>query len=716
MRIKFTKYHKLFICLLCTLFFSNFPDHVFAVEHNLSDSENYNFLVVGPTEGSTVYLSLNGIQTADLNSNGKPDLLIAADAGGLTSDIGYLYVIYDDLLASFTTKTIDLSDSNNYSLRFDGPSYPGAHNVYLTQGNFKLADVDNDQKLDVIISAFGSDYDENHSRGNSGSVFVIYNSLIQTFTQKNIDLGNEDNYSLQFHGPSSSYALSRTGVDVADFDDDGLMDYVIGSDENFANPHGAGSLWLVYGSLLETLPTKHIDFINSANYSHRIRGVNVDDMFTAKHKIIDFDNDSKPDLAIGAPGSDFNSRTDSGSLYLINNSTVRGFQDKDIYLSSIDNYSLRIDGAAISDQLSFGDIASADLNNNGKNDLVIGSLNSISYLWILSDTLFSSFSEKAIDIGVSQNYSYKIEEGISSSRLGLPSGSTVGDFDGDNKNDLLLGNPFVNNYFGSLYLLNNNSLNNSLSKNVNLANIAGDITRYNGATMFSLLSLSSEFSDITADGKPDLFIGAPMYGGQTQGGMYIIYNFPHTVSLDQALPTNVIDKELSLTGRVVASDSVTNIKGVQYSIDENTFSGNWKQCEAEDGGFDSIDESFSCSISLEAIADGQHHIFIRSYDDNLSYTAESNYVSTNQFNLDLVKETVNVTESGLIVETADPPVEIPIYNPTNEVVEDTEKTDSNKDKPNPKDQDSENSTLYYVLGIGSVTLVSTLGYFYFKKV
>lgn len=96
------------------------------------------------------------------------------------------------------TQTYDLATSTNYNLRFDG----GSASEFFPTGALKTADVDGDGKQDILVA--GS-YADNNSRANSGSVYVIYGSLLETFsgTGNNINLSNSSNYSLRFDGGGS---------------------------------------------------------------------------------------------------------------------------------------------------------------------------------------------------------------------------------------------------------------------------------------------------------------------------------------------------------------------------------------------------------------------------------------------------------------------------------------------------------------------------------
>lgn len=107
------------------------------------------------------------------------------------------------------------------------------------------------------------------------------------------------------------------------------------------------------------------------------------------------------------------------------------------------------------------------------------------------------------------------------------------------------------------------------------------------------------------------------------GSVYVVYNFPHTLSLDP-LPENTTQDSFTLTGSVSAPNSVTSIAGVEWSLDNNP-RGTWTACSASDGSFNSTLESFGCEVS--GYTEGTHQIYVRAYDTNTSYTASSHYAS-----------------------------------------------------------------------------------------
>ena len=153
------------------------------------------------------------------------------------------------------------------------------------------------------------------------------------------------------------------------------------------------------------------------------------------------------------------------------------------------------------------------------------------------------------------------------------------------------------------------------------------------------------FGAIGNDGKQMMFY-YDIYGDVTDGGdegiVYVIYNYPHVLS---STTTNIVtlDTSPTVTGSVTADDSVTDISGVQYLVDDNDPQGNWSECSASDGSFNSTSEEYKCEVA--ELAEGEYTVYIRSYDENTTYTAQANY-GTSQITVDTTAPTGIVVING----------------------------------------------------------------------
>jgi len=224
----------------------------------------------------------------------------------------------------YAATTYDMANTANFNIRFDGPATGdyGETKGGIGLGGATLADVDGDGKPDVIVGDPHTDY---NGRNNSGSVYVIYNSLFNSLTQSGnrIDLSDPSNYNLRFDGAVAGDRLSYLQkIGTGDFDGDGKIDILIGTYEADNNSRtDSGSVYVIYNTLIDNYSGtgNTIDLADSSNYNLRFDGAASGDLLAGEHSPLmtgDIDNNGKSDFIVGANWADNNFRDYSGSIYI----------------------------------------------------------------------------------------------------------------------------------------------------------------------------------------------------------------------------------------------------------------------------------------------------------------------------------------------------------------------------------------------------------------
>ncbi len=621
-----------------------------AVNYDMATSGNWNIRIDGASTSD--FLGAFNTKAIDIDNNGKQDLVIISNGtfNGRASS-GAVYIILDSLLSllSGTRNTIDLATSTNYNLRIDGAAASDIIGNYGTS----IGQLDTDGKPDLILTTESS---SNNSRASSGSVYVLYNSLLQTFlgTGNTIDLATSTNYNLRFDGAAASCNFGPQGLDTqnADFDNDGKIDLALGSRCDFNARTDSGSLYLVYNTIFSGLSGtgNNIDLATSTNYNLRIDGAVASDRFSGRGTMAsglsvgDLDKDGKTDLVASADGADNNARNLSGSVYVFYNTFLDDYPGtgNTIDLSNTAKFNIRFDGPAASNQVGQGAITIVDFDLDNDPDLFItdgsGDFNGRTdsgSVFFLDYSLFSGLTETAntVDLASSTNYTFRID-GAAGDNLGLASLMRIADFNNDSLLDV--GFPaFLADYnsrtdSGSAYTISNSILfaSSTVGRTYDLASGASYSHRYDGASGASggdRLSIA-DIIDLNSDGTNDfIFVSyrASNNSRTNSGSVYIVYNFPHGIT-ESGMNRN--GNIVTIKGSVTAPNSTTVISGIQYQVDTNSESAGWSECGADDGAFNSLTENFTCTASLPN-TNTEHAVFVRAYDANSSYTAKSRYLT-----------------------------------------------------------------------------------------
>lgn len=641
------------VFLIFSLFLFTASSVSAATTIGMDDSSNWNIRIDGP--GANENLPFGSIVKGDFDGDGAIDLAIDSyysDFNGRANS-GSVYIIFNTLLKQFsgTGNTLDLADSSNYNIRIDGSVNAC---VLGYEGAMQVVDMDNDGGSDLVLSCYYASF---NSRTGSGSVYMIRDSLLSSYsgTGNNVDLLDTSNFNVRLDGEAAGDLFSFLSLNYADMTNDGKDDLIVGAMVKSTHSRTKnGSIYIIDNQTFSSLTGTGnlIDMLDPSSYRVRIDGssnrtgtvLGYDYMGTG-----DFDADGKKDIAFGATAPS-DSTNGSGSLYIITGDLLSG------YLSSYDNvldlidpssYNLRFDGDAhrTYEFGHWGPVETVDLNNNGKSDLTFPDLqasnNSIPesgsvYVWMddfLDDYLSSTGN--IVDLAQPNNYSLRFNgEYDGSGGLSSPEGGgwlgdltlSVADLKNIGKYDLLIGGPLMSidsNYQeGVIYAVSNDFINgfSGTGNDIEMSDSSSYYRQYYGAVgdhLVTELTLNPPTADLYGDNTNDLVLSAhyASNNGRTKSGsVYIIYNFPHSISVSSTIAS---DNNAVITGTVSAPDSTTSIAGVQYSLDSNSLLGTWTDCSGT--------SSFTCNIGDNA--GDNHTVYIRAFDSNGTYTPQLNYAN-----------------------------------------------------------------------------------------
>ncbi len=341
----------------------------------------------------------------------------------------------------------------------------------------------------------------------------------------------------------------------------------------------------------------------------------------------DIDGDGRPDFIVGVPR-----QTDSGGPYYAAGRVI-------VYSGANGNLLFRIDGDSVAQQFGWSVTSMGDLDTDGKGDFAIVSEGKCCDPPVDSATIF-------IYSGASESLLFKVSNLPSNPNLTYPGiGLAIrglGDINGDGKREIVLGNPFTNYDSGAvsvfngsdgslLYQINASSPEDSLGWSVaEIGDINGDekpdfivgapfashdtvlqsgsafvysgldgalIFREDGTTPGEYFGWSvSGCGDVDSDETPDFIIGNPVgvpavsvYSGRTGDLLYELNGFEGSdqfgFSLSEAGDVNLDGKADFIVGAPGASPN-----GLQGAGSTYIYSGPDGALIAQIDGLSSIDQ------------------------------------------------------------------------------------------------------------------------------
>ncbi|MDD2943120.1 MAG: FG-GAP-like repeat-containing protein, partial [bacterium] len=474
------------------------------------------------------------VVTGDINGDGIDDLIIGAPNASFSGGgSGSVYVYFGR--NGFSLPSSALVDSVDFNIRYDGAAASDWLGTDLAVG-----DVNGDGVADLLMSANGASF----NGSGSGSVYVVFSTKVDDFgsTSSNIvSLLNGANFNLRYDGYDNFDWLGD--IYIADVNGDGLSDLLLR--ENFNGSQGG--VWVIFSTLLDDvgLTTGNVKPISvGANYNIRYQAAGFNHRLGLAGSVVtgDVNGDGFGDLILGAEEAGY-AGVQAGAAYVFFSTLiddVGASTGNNFSLATASVYNIRFDATAVNDFLTDGgNMAAADLNGDGVEDLVLGAteadLNGLSSgsVWGIFSTLLDDYGVSTgnnLSLAGAANYNLRIDGAVAGDGLAYLGHGDVND---DGFPDLAVGTGNSDNNgagSGSVWLLfssyftdlgtttgNIAQLNNPSSYNVRLDGAAGDYL-----TIWDLLNIA----DVNADSKSDLVVGSSIAdnNGVDSGSVWVVYS------------------------------------------------------------------------------------------------------------------------------------------------------------------------------------------------
>jgi len=394
------------------------------------------FVINGETAGITGTSFLGSIVSAvgDLNNDGISDIAFGDDRAN--NGTGRVYVVYGD--NNGFSNPFDLAglDGNNGFTINGINEYDGTGNAISAAG-----DVNGDGIDDLIL---GADY-RNNTMGAAYVLFGIDGGPGSTVNLADLDGTN----GFAISGLSPNDAAGSAVTTAGDINGDGVSDIAIGAPGSVLNGSGInmGAAFIIFGTNSGfTSPLNLLSLDGTNGFS--VTGIDSFDALGDALGSLDINGDGLSDLVIGAAGGDGLNNTlgENGETYVVLGRDT-GFPATFNAASLSDNDNsdgFTIFGAGFFDTSGSSVSSAGDINDDGLDDLIIGSPNANTPTTLSSGQSHILFGDPAgfasiVNLTELDGDNGVQFTGVADSDISGDAVSGAGDVNGDGIDDFIIG-------------------------------------------------------------------------------------------------------------------------------------------------------------------------------------------------------------------------------------------------------------------------------------